>query len=333
MADGPEKAGRSTYARGPDGKTPLPANFPEHTRKIDTINEKTGRLLERGMSQRNHPVPQNMHFSSDPFLTAQREHDNIAVVKQDLQDSRMKEEYKRQQAERASLGSSYSLEKGRFEGQWASEAETMEEKCDRKLGVLKEVHEIQLENLEVAIASKIENARFKASCKLLELEDMSTRLGRCKEFKQAAEVGSRAHKLRKEEEAAFERALAQAVAKERAELAARQVSEMRVLMQKCHGLRVGVSREREKDMELLQLRYRNLECDLTHAHALEPNLPAEIGFIRTYRSRGEHASTFRGTLKFEALAGTKFDCPAVSQMPPLPPEKPSARGGGVSARG
>ena len=68
---------------------------------------------------------------------------------------------------------------------------------------------------------------------------------------------------------------------------------------------------------LASYRYRNLDADLVHAHAIEYSLPAEIGAIQSHRSRSTKASTFRGTLKYESLAGTKFDVPDVSRLAPL----------------
>ena len=61
----------------------------------------------------------------------------------------------------------------------------------------------------------------------------------------------------------------------------------------------------------------NLEADLTHAHAIEYSLRPEIGAVHAHQSRSQQASTFRGTLKYESLAGTKFDCPDVSSLPPI----------------
>ena len=57
--------------------------------------------------------------------------------------------------------------------------------------------------------------------------------------------------------------------------------------------------------------------DLEHAHAIEYSLPAEIGQVQSHKSRSNQASTFRGTLKHEALVGTKFDVPDVSSMVPV----------------
>ena len=58
-----------------------------------------------------------------------------------------------------------------------------------------------------------------------------------------------------------------------------------------------------------------------HAHARETKLRAEISpHVLARASRSAHGATFRGTHKFEALAGTKFDVPAVSALPDIPIE-------------
>ena len=44
---------------------------------------------------------------------------------------------------------------------------------------------------------------------------------------------------------------------------------MRNLLQKCHSMRVAVRREKDQAMEVFKQKYRNLEADLTHAHAIE----------------------------------------------------------------
>ena len=42
-----------------------------------------------------------------------------------------------------------------------------------------------------------------------------------------------------------------------------------------------------------------------------------VPLLQTHKSRSNQASTFRGTLKREALVGTKFDVPDVSKMVPV----------------
>ena len=92
---------------------------------------------------------------------------------------------------------------------------------------------------------------------------------------------------------------------------------MRNLMQKCHSMRVAVRREKDQAFEVFKQKYRNLEADLAHAHAIEFSLRPEIGDVQSHKSRSNHSSTFRGTLKYESLAGTKFDVPDVSSLPPI----------------
>jgi len=41
--------------------------------------------------------------------------------------------------------------------------------------------------------------------------------------------------------------------------------------------------------------------------------------VQSHKSRSARSSTFRGTLKYESLAGTKFDVPDVSTLAPLTP--------------
>ena len=69
---------------------------------------------------------------------------------------------------------------------------------------------------------------------------------------------------------------------------------------------------------MFKQKYRNLEADLEHSHKIEWHLRPEIGGIQTHKSRSTQASTFRGTLKYESLAGTKFDVPDVSKLEPIP---------------
>ena len=69
---------------------------------------------------------------------------------------------------------------------------------------------------------------------------------------------------------------------------------------------------------MFKQKYRNLEADLTHAHKIEFSMRPEIGAVHAQRSRSTQSSTFRGTLKYESLAGTKFDVPDVSSLAPIP---------------
>ena len=93
---------------------------------------------------------------------------------------------------------------------------------------------------------------------------------------------------------------------------------MRNLLQKCHSMRVAVRREMEQAREVFKQKYRNLEADLAHSHAIEFSQRAEMGPVQSHKSRSSMSSTFRGTLKYESLAGTKFDVPDVSSLPPIP---------------
>ena len=99
---------------------------------------------------------------------------------------------------------------------------------------------------------------------------------------------------------------------------------MRNLLQKCHALRVAVRREKDQAFEVFKQKYRNLEADLGHAFALEFPLGdyrAEVGEVHAYPSRSKQSSTFRGTLKYESLAGTKCDVPDVSSLAPIPSDE------------
>ena len=75
---------------------------------------------------------------------------------------------------------------------------------------------------------------------------------------------------------------------------------------------------RPQALEVFKQKYRNLESDLAHAHAIEFSLRPEVGFVQAQKTRSTTASTFRGTLKFESLAGTKFDVPDVSRLEDVP---------------
>ena len=84
-------------------------------------------------------------------------------------------------------------------------------------------------------------------------------------------------------------------------------AERRNAEQYCHALRVDMRRRRAAALSELAQRYKNLAVDLEHSLAIEYHLPAEVGFVRTHKSRAQHSSTFRGSLKLESLKGTKFD--------------------------
>lgn len=115
-----------------------------------------------------------------------------------------------------------------------------------------------------------------------------------------------------------ERALEEAGSHPRAALTEAQEAEMRNLMQRCHSMRVAVRREKDQALEVFKQKYRNLEADLKHAHEIEFSLRPEIGAVQSHKSRSTQSSTFRGTLKYESLAGTKFDVAHVSTLEPIP---------------
>jgi len=159
--------------------------------------------------------------------------------------------------------------------------------------------------------------RFKKTSTLLQLEDTEKKLARFHDFRQATEVMSRAERQRRLEEAEFTKRREVAQRKPLDELVVRQDAEMRNLMQKCHGMRIAIRRERDAAFEVFKQKFRNLEADQTHAHAIEVSTPAEIGEVQSHKSRSMTASTFRGTLKYESLAGTKFDVSDVSKLAEL----------------
>ena len=197
-------------------------------------------------------------------------------------------------------------------------------------------------DLERELSAKLAVMRFRASPKLLELEDQEKRLARGKEFKGAAEIGARAARLRMKEMAAFNERGKQIQQKPRTEFEAAVQAEMRNLKQKCHAMRLNVKREKAQVRSLLyqpcatrptklsanlqcylhpklvmqayaifEQRYRNLDADLTHAHAIEYKAPAEVGPVLSNPSRSAHSSTFRGSLMLGTISGTKFDVKAV----------------------
>ena len=158
------------------------------------------------------------------------------------------------------------------------------------------------------------------------MEDTERKLARMSDFKGAADMSSRAVRRRAEEEAAHEQIKGEMGLRPRQVLVQTQEGEMRHLLQKCHSLRVAAKREKDAAFEALQQKYRNLEADLEHAHKVEFSLRAEIGAVQSHKSRSKQASTFRGTLKYESLAGTKFDVPAVSSLPPIPADEAPTSG-------
>ena len=278
------------------------------------------------------------------YMLAQSTHDQIAGVVEDEKAHRVEEEKVRQREERLKLDRAYRIEKERFEAEWAERARLVEGESEEKLKVLREVLAIARDDVERELAAKAKAValQFKASSKLLTLEDTERRLVGAREYAQAEEVARRARRLRKQEEARYERNKGGFIVKRREAMAKLQEAEMANLEQKCHGAKVQVRREREEALVVLKqrcarldgrrgprppptshaslpsaCRFRNLGMDLEHAHAIEYSLPAEIGQVQSYKSRSNQASTFRGTLKLESLVGTKFDVPDVSKMAPI----------------
>jgi len=286
----------ASFSRGLNGKTPLASELCAD--RVAELRSQTIGSLSRG-----------------DYSSAQTSFDAIGTVRQDQHKERIGQEKKRQSGEKIHLEKAYAIEKERFAAEWAVKLEAVDKRCEQKLLELAETHEVQRADLETELAKKLAQHRYKKSSTLLSLEDTERRLGLANEFKQAAEVGSRAAAQRKIEQDAFEARRRQIESRPRSDLATAQASEQRILDQKCHGMRVEVKREKEQAAEVLRQRYRNLEADLTHAHAIEVDLPAEVGTICISQpSRSSASSTFYGTLKFESLAGTKFDCPDVTSM-------------------
>lgn len=203
-------------------------------------------------------------------------------------------------------------------------------------------------DFERELGARIAGMRFRASPKLLELEDQEKRLARGKEYKGAAEIGMRAARLRAKEMMMFGIKRNQVASKPRAEFDVAIQVEMRNLKQKCHALRLNIKREKAQvcgiprsqgaasqwaaaslnhlifssflpadhhtpaqAFAVFEQRYRNLDTDLSHAHAIEYTLPAEVGPVLAYPSRSTHSATFLGSLKLESVAGTKFDVKVV----------------------
>jgi len=292
------KATRPSFSRGADGRTP--SNVPEFQQRVEDLSMQTTRNLSLG----DYESAQNTFYSID-------------ATRKDQLKFRQDKEQKRQDIEKSNLGKSYSVEKARFEAEWAKKEAEIDLVCQEKMQVLDETHQIGIANLEQEIAAKVKSFRFKASVALLQLEDTERRLGLANEFKQAAEVRARAQRLRKIEEAAYEARRQEIESRPRQQLREAQEAERRFTEQKCHAMKVELKRKRDKAAAVLRQRYRNLELDMTHSFALETVAQAEIGSVKTHNSRSEQSSTFRGSLKLEALTGTKFDVPDVSRMPDI----------------
>ena len=318
-------AEKPSFNRGPDGRTPF--GVPLYRSRITALADEAMQCSGRGQ-----------------YMLAQSTHDQIAGVVEDEKAHRVEEEKVRQREERLKLDRAYRIEKERFEAEWAERARLVEGESEEKLKVLREVLAIARDDVERELAAKAKAValQFKASSKLLTLEDTERRLVGAREYAQAEEVARRARRLRKQEEARYERNKGGFIVKRREAMAKLQEAEMANLEQKCHGAKVQVRREREEALVVLKQRcarldlsphappaasltrrpplprrFRNLGMDLEDAHAIEYSLPAEIGQVQSYKSRSNQASTFRGTLKLESLVGTKFDVPDVSKMAPI----------------
>lgn len=309
MADG-LIAEKPSFSRGPDGR--YVQGVPSFQNTMADLRTQTfGKTsLARSMGRGS--------MAARDYMQADQTHAQIAVVQNAEKTFRVKEEHKRQADERANLARAYKIEKARFDEEWAGRVAAVEAECAEKERVLLEVHEVARADCEKQIEKDVARMRYKATSTLLQLEDTEKKLVRNHEYKQAAEVSSRAHRQRTIEQADFERAKAIVGSRPREITAELQEAEMRNLMQRCHSMRVAVRREKEQAMEVFKQKYRNLEADLAHSHAIEFSLRPEIGPIQSHKSRSTQSSTFRGTLKYESLAGTKFDVPDVSSLPPIP---------------
>jgi len=231
----------------------------------------------------------------------------------------------RQREEKANLEKAFKIEKSQLFAKWAKKIEEVEEDCRVRQAILMEKQEIARVDREKEVVEHVSKIRFKKSSTLLQLEDTEKKLAKQHDFKQATEVMSRAERQRKLEEAEYRRRIEVAQRKPLEELAARQDAEMRIFTQKCHGMRLAIQRERDAAFAVYKQKYCNLEADQSHAHAIEYTMHAEIGAVQSHKSRSTTASTFRGTLKYESLAGTKFDVSDVSTLADGPDSTPVAR--------
>lgn len=291
-------AEKPSFNRGTDGRTPF--GVPSFRNTMDALESEAMACSSRG-----------------EYGVALTTFSQIETVKKQEAFHRREVELKRQGAERGKLDAAYRIEKERFEEEWAGKMAEVEERGKLKVEELEQLHEIGIADLEREIAKTIKGMRYKASSALLGLEDIERRLALAKEFDQAAEMAARSRRRRKVEEATHQRKVDAQGTQPRAALLAAQAEELRNVQQKLHGWRVEVKRQKGQALEIVQQRFRNLEADQSHAHAIEFSLQPEIGPVQTHKSRSSQASTFRGTLKHESLAGTKFDVPDVSKMKPI----------------
>lgn len=256
------------------------------------------------------------------YMSANTTFSQIDVVHQQEAAYKKRVEVARQKEEVVLLSKAFKIEKQRFEAEWAKRIEDIEAQCAERESVLQEEHEIAAAAVERGIEASTSKMRFKASSTLLAMQDMEKKLARANEYKEAAEIANRCYKQHAAEESRFERGKTHAATKPRQSSNELQAQEMKNLLQKNHALRVKVRREKEQAFEIFKQKYRNLEADQQHAHAIEFHLQPEISpLVQAQRTRSTQASTFRGTLKYESLAGTKFDVPDVSMLPEIPPEE------------
>ena len=230
-------AEKPSFNRGPDGRTPF--GVPLYRSRITALADEAMQCSGRGQ-----------------YMLAQSTHDQIAGVVEDEKAHRVEEEKVRQREERLKLDRAYRIEKERFEAEWAERARLVEGESEEKLKVLREVLAIARDDVERELAAKAKAValQFKASSKLLTLEDTERRLVGAREYAQAEEVARRARRLRKQEEARYERNKGGFIVKRREAMAKLQEAEMANLEQKCHGAKVQVRREREEALVVLKQR-------------------------------------------------------------------------------
>ena len=235
-------AEKPSFNRGPDGRTPF--GVPLYRSRITALADEAMQCSGRGQ-----------------YMLAQSTHDQIAGVVEDEKAHRVEEEKVRQREERLKLDRAYRIEKERFEAEWAERARLVEGESEEKLKVLREVLAIARDDVERELAAKAKAValQFKASSKLLTLEDTERRLVGAREYAQAEEVARRARRLRKQEEARYERNKGGFIVKRREAMAKLQEAEMANLEQKCHGAKVQVRREREEALVVLKQRCARLD--------------------------------------------------------------------------
>ena len=235
-------AEKPSFNRGPDGRTPF--GVPLYRSRITALADEAMQCSGRGQ-----------------YMLAQSTHDQIAGVVEDEKAHRVEEEKGRQREERLKLDRAYRIEKERFEAEWAERARLVEGESEEKLKVLREVLAIARDDVERELAAKAKAValQFKASSKLLTLEDTERRLVGAREYAQAEEVARRARRLRKQEEARYERNKGGFIVKRREAMAKLQEAEMANLEQKCHGAKVQVRREREEALVVLKQRCARLD--------------------------------------------------------------------------